>query len=198
MTGSIPSLVTTPSDGTTLTLNVENLSNKAITEIRWCITARMARRFETGSADCETWFDPVKPIHKIQGEVKLDTPIPGKGGRNTEPIVISIQPNSAAFRPTDMASLKGYDKLGEYAWEREFLPMPTTDITTLDSDSVGDLSQIYMRNTYIEVTTNVGFKAAGLRVPILWTVSDAVRSLAIPQQTGANATQVAVADTMLE
>ncbi|GIQ80239.1 hypothetical protein KIPB_001004 [Kipferlia bialata] len=176
LTGSVPCLVTSPSRGTTLTLNIENLGKKPVTQISWSLGYKICRKFNPGrSNEYVTGY-----IHHIKGEYILPRAIEPFGGRTVTPITIEIRPNSAEHRKPN-EEIKGYDRLGEYAWEKKFLTLPAQDYRKLDSSAQGEVSQIFMMNTYIEVKTDVhGCCSASLKVPIHWTTSAALDAAPVP------------------
>ncbi|GIQ84999.1 hypothetical protein KIPB_006601, partial [Kipferlia bialata] len=81
-------------------------------------------------------------------------------------------------RNPDNSKIKGYDQLGEYAWERMFLTLPCQDYRQHNSDSKGEVSHVFMRNTYIAVTTNLS--STDLMLPLHWTTSAALEAGPVP------------------
>ncbi|GIQ80910.1 hypothetical protein KIPB_001789, partial [Kipferlia bialata] len=145
LTGSVPCLVTSPSRGTTLSLMIENLSGRPVKQ--WALKYHVGRMFKSGAMESTSGT-----IHAIKGTYSLPHPVPSHGGRTIQPVMVDIQPNSPQHRKAGHP-YKGWGKLGEYAWEKEFLTLPAEDYRQVNSAFTGEVSQILVRNTYLEVYT---------------------------------------------
>ncbi|GIQ82245.1 hypothetical protein KIPB_003346 [Kipferlia bialata] len=178
LTGSVPCLVTSPSRGTQVSLHIENVGEKPVTLVKWELRYHILRRFQSTYSATHQCSGG---IHGIKGVCVLKEPIQGMGGETKTPLLIDIRPDSPEHRDPDNSTIKGYDQLGEYAWEKEFLTLPAQDYRKIDTTSQGEITQIYMRNTYVRISTDVqGCGSAKLDLPLHFVTNAALDAAPVP------------------
>ncbi|GIQ88315.1 hypothetical protein KIPB_010536, partial [Kipferlia bialata] len=179
MTASVPSLVAAVGRGTAVSVNIDNQGKEPITELQWSLTYENSMTFQRG----QNRRGVQGIIQGVQGLVQLSDPVL-PGTQCDRPIQIQIQPNSECFRNHDHSGIDGYDRLGEYAWEKQFLSLPAQDYRQCTGYNHGEMTKIFKRNTYVEITTNAhGSFDSPLRLPLHWTTTAALDARPTPLQS---------------